>query len=81
MSERNFFKTVFTIEVLADRPIDPNASLHHLNYLEGTGGAIVLVKQTGLQPLTGTDMAKNLIAHDVDPEVYGLDSDGEDLNF
>ena len=79
-SKRKFWKTVITLEVLSeDEPIDDSEGLLEI-YDEITYGACSgisnVVKQ---QQLTPKEAAEALIKQGSDPEFFGIDEDGNEV--
>ena len=80
MSDRKFFKTVFTVEVLTEDEPMPGCDLDALNYEITEGHASGRITREDPVELTAADAARRLIVHGSDPEFFRLSDDGRVLD-
>ena len=79
MTKRKFFKTVFTLEILSEKPIPSDISLGELNYGITEGECSGELNQTEVKELNGKEIATALIAQGSDPEFFQINDSGEDV--
>lgn len=77
MTERKFYKTTITFEVLSEEPIG-SVSLSDLEYMTTEGHCSGQFKDTIEQVLNGKEMADALTEQGSDTEFFELDEDGND---
>jgi len=76
MSSNNFYRTVLTVEVLSEEPIDDGLSLADIAR-EGAEGSFSLVVTTqATEAVSGVTMAQLLAAQGSDPGFFMLDDAG-----
>ena len=78
MTNRKFYKTTFTIEVLSEEPIG-DISLSNLEYEITDGpysGGTLIAKEVEID---GAECAEALLEQGSDPEFFDIDSEGYDL--
>lgn len=80
MSKRNFYKTVFQVEVLSEEPFNLNASLDDIHYQIIEGNCSGKTTASSVTTLNGKQAAKELQKQGSDPEFFNLDTDGNDLD-
>lgn len=76
---RTFYRTVFTVEVLSERPIG-GMSLEEIARAIYDSGCSSDITQEGPAGMTGPEMVKALIAQGRNAEFFQLDDDGNDLS-
>jgi hypothetical protein len=79
-SQRKFYRTVYTIEVLSEEIIPENASLNDVIEESTIGGYSMIVEKPTFAEVNGPTMAKLLLAQASDPEFFQLNQYGEDSN-
>lgn len=79
MSERKFYKTVFTVTVLSETPIPPDADLSDVLRECEVGDFVGAVDLTGAETLDGPATAKALRELHSSPEFFSLDDDGNNM--
>jgi hypothetical protein len=79
MTKREFYKTVFTVTVLSEEPLnEPDLSdLHHMITVGDCSG---VVKQTSARVLNGLQAAQALQEQGSDPEFFQITEEGEDVS-
>lgn len=80
MKKRDFYKTVITIEVLSEDPLDSNMSLSDLDYFITDGDGSGLIKPWKRKKINGKQAAKELMKQGSDPSFFQIDEKGEDIN-
>jgi len=80
-SERPFYRNVITIEVLSEAPLGGEESLSYIESLIDVGACSGKVETTvENEQVDGRRMAQLLSDQESDPEFFGLDEDGNDLD-
>ena len=82
-SKRKFYRTIVTVEVLSEEPyLEPveDDDLQVLSYDIGVGDCSGRVNWGESQEVDGPTMARLLQEQASDPEFFGLDENGEDLD-
>lgn len=77
-SKRKFYKTVLTVEVLSEEPFDCN-DLAQVHYAITQGDCSGVMNRGGSRKISARTMAKALLKQGSDPEFFGLDEEGNDL--
>lgn len=78
-STRKFYRTVITVEVLSEEPLDPTVSLADVESAITDGDCSGDVKFTASETLTGPQTADALMKQGSDPEFFRLTENGEDV--
>lgn len=78
-SSRKFYKTTYTVTVISESPIPGNMELSEV-LDEGMGGDYSVAVSEDIHEIDGLTAAKELAAQHSDPEFFGLDAEGEDLD-
>jgi hypothetical protein len=78
MSKRTFYRTIYTVTILSDKPMDDDLSLSDIECEITDGDCSGLVECGASEALTGAEAAQALIAQHSDPSFLGLTEDGED---
>ena len=79
MSQRKFYKTIITVEVLSeDEPLDSNLELDAVHHVITDGDCSGQVTWGDPVLLTPEQAAKALEAQGSDPGFFSLTSDGKD---
>ena len=77
---RDFYKTVFRIEVLSEEePIGEDVDLATINYLITDGHCSGIVTRDSPEKMSAPEMARLLLAQGSDPEFFRLDEQGNEL--
>ena len=71
-----FYKTVFTFEVLSEKPIPDDMELGEIYFQTIQGDYSGKLKSRVETKLTGKEMAKALIDQESDPGFFQLDKNG-----
>ncbi|DAC71759.1 MAG TPA: hypothetical protein DSN98_08700 [Thermoplasmata archaeon] len=79
--DRKFYRTIYTLEVLSERPIEDLVSLDDLHYMITWGDCSGMTHTEGSEEIDGATAAKLLIKQGSDPEFFMLDEDGNDLLY
>jgi len=79
MSKRKFYKTVITLEVLSEEPLE-DVPLEYIVQQCDEGDFSGDWNITESQELTGKEMAQALVGQRSEPEFFNLDEDGNDLD-
>ena len=77
-SKRKFYKTVLTVEVLSEEPFECN-DLGDVNYAITQGDCSGTMDCGTSKKISAGTMAKALLKQGSDPEFFGLDEEGNDL--
>ena len=77
LTDRKFFKTVFTIEVLSEDPLSSSLSLTDIEFTEGYCSGTIRVEEA--TEIDGRTAVALLEAQGSDPEFFSLDHKGNDL--
>jgi hypothetical protein len=79
MTNRKFYRTKVTVEVLSEDPIATDASLYSICEAITTGGCsgVVNISEPGV--LNGKEAAVALLKQGSDPEFFRIDEQGKDL--
>lgn len=81
MTDRKFYKTKITFEVLSEEPIPDGMNLDQIQS-ECYGGSWSKGELEMTQKeLNGKQVAKELIKQGSDPEFFGINEKGEDIDF
>jgi hypothetical protein len=80
MSERKFYRTVITVEVLSEEPYNPDSLSQMAEDCFGGGDCSGKWSITAQQTVDGPQMAQMLKAQGSDPEFFQLAEDGKDLS-
>ena len=79
MTDRKFYRTVFEIEVLSEKPIDQEDVLDSMFQIsEGNSAGVTTV--TVNEELDGKKAADALLKQERDPDFFCLDADGNDIS-
>jgi hypothetical protein len=78
MSERNFYRTVFRIEVLSEEPYEYNG-LEQLGVDISTGDCSGKVTEEINEKINGETAARLLLEQGSEPSFFQLDDDGKDI--
>ena len=79
MAKRKFYKTVLQVEVLSeDTPINCE-NLDQVGYAITEGDCSGVVRTVSTVKMTGAQAAKALQEQGSDPEFFGLDSEGNEV--
>lgn len=78
MSNRKFYRTVYTVEVLSEEPVG-EMSLADLDYEITEGHSSGRFLSTENEEVDGKKMAELLKAQGTDPEFFQLNDEGEDI--
>jgi hypothetical protein len=79
MSDRTFYRTVVTVEVLSEDPLNFD-TLEDLHHAITTGDCSGRYETTKTETLNGKDTAAGLIAQGSDPGFFQLDEEGNDCD-
>jgi hypothetical protein len=79
MGKQKFYKTLVTVEVLHEGPIEFD-DLKELSNMINSGDCSGQFKVMAAEPLTPKQMAEECLKQQSDPEFFDLDENGEDLN-
>lgn len=75
------YRTVYTVEVLSDSPIEGDLSLTDIKYKITDGGCSGVVKELHKSHrLTGKDAVKVIQDQGTDPEFFNMDEEGNELD-
>lgn len=78
MTKRKFYRTIFPIEVLSEKPLG-NIGLNELVYALTDGGEVTgMVRRGKRTTLSGAQMAKALRSQGKSPRLFFLHADGSD---
>lgn len=78
-TDRKFFKTIVTVEVLSeDVPVEFD-NLQELHYMITSGDDSGVIKSCIHKKITGKQAAQALIKQGSDPGFFLIDKDGNDL--
>lgn len=80
MTNRKFYKTTITLEVLSERPIG-NMDIEEIAQEIITGDMSGAHSVDGVEVLNGKEMAAALLKQDSDPMFFMLTDDGEDDGY
>ena len=78
-SSRKFYRTLVTVEVLSESPIEGFGELSELAYAITEGDCSGEVTVAPAKKLTGKQAAKALLKQGSDPSFFRLTDKGEDL--
>lgn len=76
---KTFHRTVWTVEVLSDEPLATGLDLADIDYAITEGHCSGEYHVTHTEVLTGLEMAEALQHQGSDPEFFGLDIDGNQV--
>ena len=79
VTDRKFYKTIFSVEVLSENPIEQIVDLDDLNYMITDGDCSGDIDSEGSEEIDGATAAKLLIKQGSDPGFFQLDDNGNDL--
>lgn len=79
-SPRKFYKTVVTIEILSEESLREGVSLADIQYLITDGPCSGKVTVSARQELNSAEIVKELQDQASEPEFFGLDTEGNDIN-
>lgn len=80
-SKRTFYRTVLTLEVLSEEPLTGEESLSDIEYSIDVGSCSGKVETTvENEQVDGPRMAQLLLDQASDPDFFGLDKQGNDLD-
>jgi hypothetical protein len=79
MTNRTFFKTRITVEVLSEEPIPPGTTIAAIADEAINGGYSMITVSEVESKLDGKKTAKALLRHGSDPEFFRIDENGEDV--
>ena len=79
LTDRKFFKTVFTIEVLSEDPLSSSLSLTDIEYEITEGYCSGTIRVEEATEIDGRTAVALLEAQGSDPEFFSLDHKGNDL--
>lgn len=77
-SKRKFYKTVLKVEVLSEEPFMCE-DLGQVGYAITEGDCSGVMYRGGSRKISAKTMAKELVKQGSDPEFFGLDDKGNDL--
>ena len=75
----SYYRTIFTVEVLSEYPLDV-CNLATVDRLITEGGCSGVVTHSDSVELSAKEAAAALMAQGSDPEFFGLDSDGNEID-
>ncbi len=81
LSDRKFYKRVFTIEVLSEEPIPPGTSTENIIFEANEGGYSMREYGEKETVLNAKQAAKALINQGSDPSFFQLNEKGEDVEI
>lgn len=79
-SNRKFYKTVVTVTILSEDPVNQNIDLGGINHQITDGDWSGEVAMGESQKVTASEVAKLLEEQGSDPSFFGLDSEGNDVD-
>ena len=79
MTEKKFYKTTITLEVLSEQEIGSCINLEYLSREIESGDFSGSVVGFESEKIDGKETANKLISHGSDPEFFMIDADGEDV--
>jgi hypothetical protein len=79
VSKRKFYRKVFHIEVLSEKPI-PETCLNEINYMITDGPWSGYIGSDGMEEVDGAQMAKLLQGQASNPGFFNLTETGEDAD-
>jgi hypothetical protein len=77
MTKRKFYKTIITVEVLSEKPLQ-YSDLSHVHYEITDGHCSGIYSNDSPKILNGKQTAKALLKQGSDPEFFCLDKNGND---
>lgn len=78
MTKRKFYRSVFTVEVLSEEPLESDLTLDSVAYMITEGDCSGFVNEELNQPIDGAKCAELLQQQGSDPEFFGIDEEGND---
>ena len=78
-NSRKFFRTLVSVEILSEEPL-PEMELEELGYQMSLGSYYGDIEYGLSEEVDSSTMAKLLIDQGSDPEFFGLDEDGNDVD-
>lgn len=76
----SYYRTVIKVEVLSESPLDADmVSLDDISYFITFGNCSGLVTQESAEEVDAPTMARLLLAQGSDPEFFGLNEAGEEV--
>lgn len=78
MTDRKFYRTIFTVVVLSDKPLGDDCELDYLAYEITDGDCCGSVTAGKPEVLNGKQAADGLIAMASEPGFFSIDSEGND---
>lgn len=79
ISNRTFYRTIVTVEVLSEEPLPPQISLDDIAMEIDDGDWSGKVEFGPSEPIDGPTAARLLRAQGSDPEFFQLNEQGEDV--
>lgn len=80
MTNRKFYRTIYTVEVLSDAPIPEGLDLTDVLEEAHIGSYCADVKGQDSFTVDGKEMARLLTDQRSDPQFFDLNEEGDDLN-
>ncbi len=77
-SKRTFYRTVYTIEVLSEEPMNPDLDLADIDFAISEGECSGEVSMGPSEPIDAATVAKALAAQGSDAEFFNLNEDGSE---
>ena len=81
MTDRKFYKSVFTLTVLSEEPLSGNEGMQTLTDFIFNGDGSGEIECKSITEVNGKDMAKLLRGQGSDPEFFMIDLNGDDIDF
>jgi len=80
MTKRKFYRTVFTVEILSEKPLSDGIALADVNYMIVYGEHSGRMERSDPEELDGLQAARALKKHGSDLSFFHLDEDGNDAD-
>lgn len=77
---RKFYRNVFSVEVLSEEPLPDSMSLDAIHYEITNGDYSGRLLETVVEEVNSKRMAELLLAQGSDPEFFGLDAEGNEID-
>ncbi len=79
MTNRQFYKIIYQVTVLADDTLSDNYTLNDIGFLINNGKCSGVTKQISHKTLDGKQIAEELQKQGSDPGFFQVDKNGNDL--
>jgi len=80
MAKKKIYKTVYTLEVLSDDPMEENVPMYDIVFRMNCGELSGIVKEEARNiPLEGKSAVREMEKHETSPEFFMMDKNGNEI--